>query len=300
MKRTCFQVKKRSYRLFAAFSMLFIAINVNAKSTLVWLKPIESDQTMIGNTITDGSALDLLTFVASQVEGDIDHKFEAYPIKRSWNLIQYKGDNQTTYCFWGADLKEERKDWGYYTAPTSVNLPYMMASRSGEFSAFVHNGQISAVELLNNGYSTVIFEKVVNDWTKIVEKYEKDALVQISGIDKDLSDHTLLLIENRRIDFGYISHRAITNLALHNNEKIVLHQVKEISDQDIEDARILCSKTPTGKSVVKKINRTLDKIHANPELNKLMLDLTFETEGYPDNLKDEFLRRWQRTFSSSN
>ena len=179
MKQLVFFIKQGSWRLFATCSLCIFAIKVNAAPKLVWLKPIESDQTMSGNTITGGSALALLKFVANQVEGDIVHKFEAYPIKRSWHLIRHTADDQTTYCFWGADLKSERKEWGYYTAPTSINLPYMVASRAGELTTFAQNGQISAIELLSNGFTTVIFENVINDWTKV--------------------------IENKRIDFGYIS-----------------------------------------------------------------------------------------------
>ena len=174
-----FFIKQSGWRLFATCSLCIFTIKVHAAPKLVWLKPIESDQTMTGNSITAGSALALLRFVANQIEGDIDHKFEAYPIKRSWHLRKHTADDQTTYCFWGAALKNERKEWGYYTTPTSINLTYMVASRNGELTAFAQNSQISAIELLNKGFTTVIFENVINDWRKV--------------------------IENKRIDFGYIS-----------------------------------------------------------------------------------------------
>ena len=272
MKQLVFFIKQGSWRLFATCSLCIFAIKVNAAPKLVWLKPIESDQTMSGNTITGGSALALLKFVANQVEGDIVHKFEAYPIKRSWHLIRHTADDQTTYCFWGADLKSERKEWGYYTAPTSINLPYMVASRAGELTTFAQNGQISAIELLSNGFNTVIFENVINDWTKV--------------------------IENKRIDFGYISHRAIANLSLYSNQNIALHQVSETAKQQVGSARLLCSKTPLGEAMVKKIEQALEKIHSNHKLNEQMQSLTFETEGYPEHFKKIFIQRWNQTFTS--
>jgi len=263
--------------------------------TLVWLKPIESDQKMEGNTIVGGSALELMQFVAEQIKG-VDHKFEAYPIKRSWHLIQRSSLENTAYCFWGASYKKEREQWGVFTQPTSVDLPYMVAARSGELSKYVKGDSISVEALIKAGHTTVIFDKVINAWTKIIEEVGDFKGVTISGLDRDLSEHTLLLLENRRIDFGYISHRSIEDLDIANNSNIELYEIRELADVDVGDARLLCSKTPLGNEMVSSINQALDKIHSNEQLTAEFQDLIFKAEGYPDNLKEVYRRQWKKVF----
>jgi len=291
--------KKQLCRMFRkSLALLFLLLlqqSANATSTLIWLKPIESDQKMKANAIVDGSALELMQFVANQIK-DVNHQFEAYPIKRSWLLIQNRKNAQTAYCFWGADFKKEREEWGYFTEPTSVTLPYMIAARKGELLAYAHNGTVSVERLLKSGYSTVIFEKVINAWTKVVEQAGYDSVVQISGLDKDLSDHTLLLIEKRRIDFGYVSHRTIANLDVYNNPNITLYEIRELSDAGGRDARILCSKTPFGKKMTTSINRILAKIHNDETLSLKMRELIFKAEGYPERLRDAFETKWDKAF----
>lgn len=269
--------------------------NANANSTLIWLKPIESNQKMKGSTIVDGSALELMQFVANQIK-DVNHKFEAYPIRRSWRIIQNSKRDQTAYCFWGADFEKDREKWGYFTEPTSVTLPYMIAARKGELSSYDHNGAVSVRQLLKNGYSTVIFEKVINAWTKVVKQSKHNAVVQISGLDKDLSDHTLLMIEKRRIDFGYVSHRSIANLDIYNNPNISLYEISELSDAQGKVDRLLCSKTPFGKKMVTSINQALAKIFNDKVLSLKMKELIFKAEGYPERLKEAFYLKWDKAF----
>ena len=63
-------------------------------------------------------------------------------------------------------------------------------------------------------------------------------------------------------------------------------------------ARLLCSKTPLGEVMVKKIDQALEKTHSNRKLNEKMQSLTFETEGYPEDLKKIFIQQWNQTFTS--
>jgi hypothetical protein len=274
---------------------LLLLPSANATSTLTWLKPIESNQKMKGRTIVDGSALELMQFVANQIKG-VNHNFEAYPIRRSWHIIQNSKRDQTAYCFWGADYEKDREKWGYYTEPTSVTLPYMIAARKGELSSYDLDGAVSVRQLLKNGYSTVTFEKVINAWTKVVEQARHNGVVQISGLDKDLSDHTLLMIEKRRIDFGYVSHRSIASLDLYNNHNVTLYEISELSDAEGRVDRLLCSKTPFGKKMVTSINQTLAKIHNDKVLSFKMKELIFNAEGFPERYKDAFYRQWDKAF----
>jgi len=294
--------KKQLCRMFRkSLALLFLLLlqqSANATSTLIWLKPIESDQKMKANAIVDGSALELMQFVANQIK-DVNHQFEAYPIKRSWLLIQNRKNAQTAYCFWGADFKKEREEWGYFTEPTSVTLPYMIAVRKGELLAYAHNGTVSVERLLKSGYSTVIFEKVINAWTKVVEQASHNGVVQISGLDKDLSDHTLLMIEKRKIDFGYVSHRSIANLDIYNNNNITLYEISELSDVEGRVGRLLCSKTPLGEKMVTLINQALAKIHRDKILSLKMKELIFKAEGFPERFEEAFYRQWDKAFLES-
>jgi len=274
----------------------FIAFKGYSQETITWLKPIESDQKMIRNEIVSGSSLDLMSFVAKQLPA-FKHQFEAYPIKRSWALIQERKIAGHTYCFWGADYKAEREQWGYFTKPTSVSLPYMIGARKGELVQYVRDGAISVTALLRAGFATVIFDNVVNPWTKIVEQAPNDSLIEISGIDKDLSEHTLQMIEIKRIDFGYISHRTIANLDLYNSGNIALYEIEEMIDSDSREAWILCSKTPQGKKVVSNIDQALSHIFDEHSLSMQMKELVFKAEGYPQRYKTLFDKQWDNAFN---
>lgn len=280
----------------AVLALILLSFSLTSSAQkLVWLKPIESDLKMKGSIIVEGAALDLMEFVASQIE-NVDHEFRAFPIKRSWHLIQNELNADKVYCFWGADYKEERESWGVFTSPASITLPYMVATRKNELSDYASNGAIEAIKLLNDGYSTVIYDKVINPWTKIVDAVENKDILNISGINKDLSNHTLLMVERNRIDFGYVSHRAIANLNLYDNPKIDLYEIHEMSQQIEKDSRMLCSKTALGKQYAEKINAALLKIQQDQTLNHKLRDLTFKSEGYPEGYRVRFNDHWGSAF----
>lgn len=264
-------------------------------ATLVWLKPLESDQVMKGNTIVEGDAFNLLTFVAKQIPG-VEHKFEAYPIRRSWRLIQNRQDEHLVYCFWGANYKEERENWGYFTEPTSVELPYLIAAKKDKLLAVTINNKVSVLELLKRGYSTVIFEEVSNPFSEIIRQSGRQSVVKVSGLDKDLSDHTLRMIEKGRIDFGYISYRAIANLGVSRNPHLSLYEVQELSSENLKDGRVLCSKSEAGKQIVASINSALVTIKNNESLRSDFKHLIFKTEGYPTDLKTIFEQQWDKAY----
>ncbi|QOL25176.1 hypothetical protein LP316_12835 [Thalassotalea sp. LPB0316] len=265
---------------------------------LIWLKPIESDLTMEGSRITSGAALDLMQFVASQID-NVEHEFHAYPVKRSWYLIQRELSVDKVYCFWGADYHKERESWGIFTQPAAITLPYMVAVRKNELTDYTSNGAIEVTKLLNDDYTTVIYDKVINAWTKIIDRVENKDIVKVSGINQDLSDHTVLMLERKRIDFGYVSYRAIANLDLFNNPKIDLYEIHEMSLLNEKSSRMLCSKTPLGKQYSELIDSALTSIQQNRELNHKLRDLTFKSEGYPENLKARFNERWHKAFPTS-
>lgn len=248
---------------------------------------------MKGNVIVEGAALDLLQFVAAEIE-NVDQEFHAYPVKRSWHLIQNESNSEVAYCFWGASYKKEREDWGRFTQPISITLPYMVVTRKGELASYVSNGEIAASKLLNDGYSTVVYDRVINPWTKIMDQIENKVIVKVTGINKDLSDHTLLMVERKRIDFGYVSHRAIANLDLYNHPNVDLYEIREMNQIEDASSRVLCSKTALGKKYAVRIDDVLSRIKQNRKLNTKLRDLTFKSEGYPENLRARFNLYWHK------
>lgn len=288
--------------VFIAVSGCFFAAAANAadalSSTLVWLKPLESDQVMKGNTIVKGDALNLLTFVANQID-EVEHQFEAYPIRRSWRLIQNNRDQHLAYCFWGANYKKEREDWGYFSEPTTVELPYLVAAKKDQLDAFETDGKVSVTQLLKKGYSTVVFEEVSNHLTEIIRHSGQHEVIKVSGLDKDLSDHTLTMIEKGRIKFGYVSYRAIANLAVDQNPQFSLYQVQELSSEHLKDGRILCSKNAFGKKMVAAINTALLTIRNDENLRTTFKTLIFTAEGYPANLKQTFEQQWDSAYPNN-
>ena len=98
MKLTILSTCKSYLKPLTLYLSFFVAITANATPTLVWLKPIESDQKMSGHSIVSGSALELMKLVANNIE-NVNHRFEAYPIRRSWQLIKNTKQDQLAYCF---------------------------------------------------------------------------------------------------------------------------------------------------------------------------------------------------------
>lgn len=293
------KIPETRHVIFIAVSGCFFATAANATAplspTLVWLKPLESDLIMQGNTIVKGDALNLLLFIAKHID-DAEHKFEAYPIRRSWRLIQNNREQHLAYCFWGANYKKEREDWGYFTEPTTVELPYIVAAKKDQFEAFETDGKVSVTRLLKKGYSTVVFEEVSNPLTEIIRQTDQLEVVKVSGLDKDLSDHTLMMIEKGRIDFGYVSYRAIANLAVDKNPHLSLYEVQELSSKHLKDGRILCSKNEFGKKMVASINTALMTIRNDENLRTTFKALIFTAEGYPSNLKQTFGQQWDSAY----
>ena len=74
------------------------------------------------HSIVSGSALELMKLVANNIE-NVNHRFEAYPIRRSWQLIKNTKQDQLAYCFWGASYKKERRIGA--TLPNQRLLPYL-------------------------------------------------------------------------------------------------------------------------------------------------------------------------------
>jgi hypothetical protein len=105
------------------------------------------------------------------------------------------------------------------------------------------------------------------------------------------------MIEIKRIDFGYISHRTIANLDLYKSSNIELYEIEEMIGSKSREAWILCSKTPQGKKVVSSIDKALNNIFNKHSLSMQMKELVFKAEGYPQKYKSLFDKQWDSAFN---
>lgn len=252
---------------------------------------------MEGSKIVAGHAFDKMQLLAEQLP-NYQHKFEAYPIKRAWHLIRDTTSVDTTYCFIGAAYREARKAWGVYTQPTSVELPILIVSRTGELSKFAKQNKVSLKTLLNNGFTTIQYESVSNSFSKILTNLnvEKDSVLYVSGVSSDLIAHTVSMVESKRVDLGYVSYRHAKKANLYDNPKLQLFNVIESEYLVRKSDRILCSRTKLGYQVVLDIDGAITKIQTTETLRQFWIDTLFKEEGYPDAMYEKFQQTWNNQY----
>jgi hypothetical protein len=105
-----------------------------------------------------------------------------------------------------------------------------------------------------------------------------------------------MMIEKSRINFGYVSYRAIANMEVDKNPHFSLYEVQELSSENLKDGRILCSKNEFGKKMVASINTALMTIRNDENLRTTFKALIFKAEGYPANLKQTFGQQWDSAY----
>lgn len=271
--------------------------------SIVWLRPPEIDLTIDGVTIVDGPLFENMVYLASHLP-QYSHRFEAYPIKRAWSLVKSATTPDTVYCFFGASYREERTTWGYFSEPTSINLPLLVVTSnavSDTFFGHEHDnnnpqsvGTISLKSMLQKNYKTVLYSEVKNAYVDVIKQWAKSRnIVYINGLGKDLSLHTISLIETGRIDFGYVGHREIGSLNEEQLGKIAIYQAEELSQDVRLTKRLFCSKSALGQQVVGDVNHALEAIMRNPKSSQALRDVNFAADGYSNLLKPMFDERWQ-------
>lgn len=280
------------------------------KPTIIWIRPPELGVEGPGITITSGPVYDLMAHLSSYL-GRYSHQFEAYPVKRAWSLIQHKKSPQKVYCFYGASYKKERTEWGYYSEPTSINLPLLVVSRkallplideeekvglSQEVKSLFES--VSLQVLLNRNFKTVLYSDVSNAYARAVEQWAtRYNVLRVHSLGRDLGMHTIALLKSGRIDFGYVGPREIATLSREELDTLSVYQVSELSEELRATKRLLCSKTALGQEVTTSLNQTLARIFANPDKSEILRDTNFRADGYSYRLKPLFDERWD-TFLS--
>ena len=213
-------------------------------------------------------------------------------------MIKNQAQDNQVHCFFGASYKQERESWGYYSLPTSIGLPIRIVARKEAFAEYADKDVVSIQALFSQGFKVVLYEQVKNIWVDTVKKYQRTprSVLQMSGLDMNLNQHTLELIKRGRIDFGYVSHKEIKNSSLDNSDTFSVYQVKELANQVRRTSRVLCSKTDLGYQFVQSLNATLDAIAGDPERSQSLRDLNFQAEGYRQSIKNTYDKHWTDTF----
>ena len=268
---------------------------------VVWLRPPEVGLTIEGVTIVDGPLFENMVFLASHLP-QYSHRFEAYPVKRAWSLIENSATQETVYCFFGASYRKERTSWGYFSSPTSISLPMLVATSkalSNKLSKDSADDQsasqsVSLQSLLDANYRTVLYSEVQNAYVDAVKQWAKtSSIVQINGLEKDLGVHTVDLIETGRIDFGYVGHRELMTL----NEKelglISVFRIEELSQETRLTKRLFCSKSEQGKQVINDFDTAMQNLKDDVVQSLALRDINFVADGYPPMLKPLFDERWR-------
>ena len=278
-------------------ALLLTSAIVSAQPNIVWLRPLESGGERDGATITGGEHYRVMRFLAEQIPS-FKHRFESYPIKRNWRLIQTASDETTGYCFFGAGYNPEREEWGIYSSPTAIGLPYLIAAPTGLLSLFENNGTVFLEHLLRNGYKTVLYGQVSNMWVAQIEQYDfPNSVLRISGIDTELNKHTLQLIDKRRIDFGYVAHKELALLSPEQLSRLSLYQVREFSQQVRQTKRVLCSRSTLGVQAVEQIDAALGQIRTDEHKNRQFMQLNFAADGYAVSTKALYEKLWVQEFN---
>lgn len=278
--------------LTAVFSVAAVA-----KSTIVWLRPPEIGMKVEGTTIVSGVQHDIMALIASQTPS-FSHRFESYPLKRNWSLVRDNDTPDTVYCFYGAAYNDARSTWGYYTKPTSMALPYTIASKEGALEDYVDNdGHVSLASLFAGGKTTVMYDGIKNLWAEKVLSFSTPKnIVPMNVFGKDVFEHTLKLIEKGRIDFGYVSDKELSLITDDRRAMLSEYSVIELAKEVRELDRILCSKNALGLTATKQLDKALDIISQDPDLSKELGSLNFSMLGYPNTRKPTYLRYWDLYF----
>lgn len=277
----------------------------NDRPTVVWLRPPEVGMRVDGVEINDGPLFKNMSYLASYLL-QYTHRFEAYPIKRAWAMISTNSDPSIVYCFFGASYREDRLAWGYFSEPTSINLPLLMVT-SSELNQAIKSKEASQVSddeklyekvslqrLLEKRYKTVLYNDVKNAYSNAVKQWgEPFNIVTLNGLGKDLGLHTIDLIETGRIDFGYVGHKELNSLTSEQYSSMGVYQISELSNEIRGTKRLFCAKTELGKQVTESLNQALLDIKESHIANRELREINFVADGYPQVLKPIFNKRWE-------
>ena len=279
--------------------LLFIAsqATVFAKPTMVWMRPVSLAISVNGYQIVQGSEYEIMKFLASFLD-EFNHRYESYPVKRSWLFIKSYSTDDIVYCFYGASTTVERREWAVFSEPTSILLPYPIVAKEGVLDKYSKQGYVSLQELFSEGKTTVLFDGVVNMWSELVRKSPKkrDRILNMTPGDKDAAEITAKLIQSDRVDFGYIGSGQIEIETLETDLdiKLSVYQLQEFANQFVRGHRVMCSKNDLGKKAVEQVDDAVELLLKDNDSSNAFRDLNFDVIGYHTNLRATYNKYWQQ------
>jgi hypothetical protein len=187
------------------FLLSLLTTLTSHSATMTWLRPMSFGIEVEGVEIVGGPELQVMQYLAERMP-QYEHKFESYPLKRNWYLIQNPTDDDNVYCFYGASYKAERETWGYFSEPTTILMPYPIVSLKGALDKYSKNGSVSLKQLFSADLSTVLFDGAVNVWTEAVRTYSEDNsnFLKFNVGHANAENLSSSLLKSRRIDFAYV------------------------------------------------------------------------------------------------
>jgi hypothetical protein len=288
-------------KLFTAllFVLLFSGC-LHAKSdaeatAMVWMRPNSFGVDVNGYQIVRGPDYELMQFLAKAMP-EFAHRFESYPLNRSWQLIKTQSNETQVYCFYGASKTTERAEWGVFSKPTSILLPYPVVAIKGAFDHMVKDGYLSLERVFYEGKTTVIFDGVVNRWTNLVAQTDASVgrILKMNQGTEDAGEVTARLIKGGRIDFGFVGsgRKEIEQLEAYAGIEFSVYQLQENAGKFSVGNRVMCSNTETGEKAMDALDNVLLDLLSDPKSNAEFRDLNFDVIGYHPNLKSSFDRYW--------
>lgn len=265
------------------------------KQSMIWLRNESFAIDVDGINIVNGPDYNVMKFLAERLP-EYAHRFESYPLKRNWLLIKSPQPVDETYCFYSAGVTNERKQWGLYSAPITIILPYPIVSLKGALQEYDKGGAVSIEDLFSAGLYTVMFDGMENMWTKVVNDRRKfDSLIlRLNAGHQDVYDVSAKLLKSKRIDFAYVGagYTEITALERRHGISLKVYKLKELRGNVVGGRRILCAKSENGAVIIDRLNKALLEISDEPETSVQFRDLNFNGIGYHPDLKPTFDRHW--------
>jgi hypothetical protein len=286
-------------RIFILLLGLF-STKVFAEIKVIWLKHQVAGIEINGTKIVGGYYLKMIKMIEALMP-QYQYEYYSFPMKRNWRLIKRQQQN-IVYCYYGAAKNKDRMIWGYYSQPTSVTLPYPIASKKGKFDPLSQSGYVSLKQVFRTGAKTVLFDLNENIFTRTIEtfsqQYREQVLFMSSGTDS-IESRTVRLIKAGRIDFGKVSegYRETMNIAKKYEIELSQYDILESKGKGKFENRIMCSKTQSGFSIITRIDLALKELTSDSEKGNSFRNLVFEQKGYKEHKRDEFNLLWRNKFS---
>lgn len=262
---------------------------------MTWLRPVSFGVEVKGVDIVGGPELAVMQFLAKRMP-DFEHKFESYPLKRNWHLIKNSSREDNVYCFYGASKNLQRQQWGEFSLPTTILLPYPIVALKDNLAAFEQDGYVSVKDLFDANLKTVLFDGAVNVWTEVVQKYGHEELdyLRFNVGHTNAEKLTTELLKSRRVDFAYVGsgNTEIRALEQDNDVQFSVYSIKEFENKARQGHRVMCSKSPLGIKAVTSLNTVLASVLKDPSESKQFCELNFHAVGYHNDMRAVFNSHW--------